>query len=75
MTTALAGSLAVLVISGSVRSGVSESRAPTQPAPLALSAISGALTSSMKNFSSLSAQNSLDLKAQALRRSVKATVR
>ena len=75
MTTALAGSLAVLVISGSVRSGVSESRAMAQPEPLAMCAISGALASSMKSVRSASLQSSLDAKAQMLRRSRKATVR
>ena len=75
MTTALAGSLAVLVISGSVRSGVSENRLVAQPEPLAMCAISGALSALMRASSSTPLQSSLNAKTQALKRSGKVTVR
>lgn len=75
MTTALAGSLAVLAISGSVRSGVSENRAVAQPEPMAISAISGALTASMRPNLSAPLKNSQTSKTQALRRPGRVTVR
>lgn len=75
MTTALAGSLAVLVISGTVRSGVTENRPVAQPEPLALCAISGALAASMRPEISTPPQSSLSARAQTSKRSGKVPVR
>jgi hypothetical protein len=76
LTTALAGSLAVLMISGSVHSGIAKSRAgaAAQLEPLAMSAISGALAASMKKTLPAASKFSLT-KASVLERSARANVR